>query len=116
MTDTRAVLCQVDDIDNPGSIAAAVTIGEEVVDILVVRRDAEIRAYLNRCPHTGAPLDWTPGQFLSLDGRHIQCAMHAALFEIGDGTCIEGPCAGDRLEPVPLVIEGGIVRFEAGQG
>jgi nitrite reductase/ring-hydroxylating ferredoxin subunit len=114
MTETRPVVCRLDDIASPGSIAATVTIGEEDVDVLVVRKGAGIRAYRNRCPHTGAPLDWTPGQFLSADGKHIQCAMHAALFEIEDGSCIEGPCAGDRLEPVPLVIEGDTVLLGAG--
>jgi nitrite reductase/ring-hydroxylating ferredoxin subunit len=50
-----------------------------------------------------------PDQFLSLDNLHIQCATHDALFNLHDGTCVAGPCAGDRLTGVPLQLESGNV-------
>lgn len=74
-------------------------------DLFVVRRDAAVFAYENRCPHTGAPLDWAPHRFLDHEREFIQCAMHGALFEIETGRCVHGPCAGQRLKSVPVRIE-----------
>ena len=65
-------------------------------------------AYLNRCPHTGAPLNWQPEQFLNFDNDMIQCALHGALFRIEDGHCLHGPCQGQALQALPL-------RYEQGQ-
>ena len=84
-------------------------IAGQMSDILVVRREAHVYGYLNTCPHTGGPLDWVPDQFLDLTHEYIQCATHAALFRITDGLCVHGPCAGDALTPVPLVVEDGEV-------
>lgn len=70
--------------------------------VVVVRRDGALRAYRNRCPHTGVPLEWLPDVFLDPEGEHLQCATHAALFRIGDGHCIAGPCAGRGLQPLPV--------------
>jgi nitrite reductase/ring-hydroxylating ferredoxin subunit len=78
-------------------------------DVFVVRKHGEVYAYLNRCPHTGGPLDWVPDQFLSLDGQHIQCATHAALFRIDDGFCIAGPCSGQSLAQLPVIVKDGEV-------
>ena len=62
----------------------------------------------------GTPLDWVPDRFLSSDGRFIICATHGAEFTITDGTCISGPCKGDRLTPVEAVILDGIVHVSPG--
>jgi nitrite reductase/ring-hydroxylating ferredoxin subunit len=79
-----------------------------------VRRDDQIMIYVNACPHLGVPLDWAPDRFLSTDGRHIVCSMHGALFEFGTGFCLQGPCAGDRLEVVPFeIVDGRIMVDEA---
>ena len=92
-------LCRVSDLDDPGSMGFEVDWGEtEVLSLFVVRRDGAVFAYRNRCPHTGAPLEWQPDQFLDYDGSFIQCAMHGALFDISNGRCLRGPCVGDQLE------------------
>jgi nitrite reductase/ring-hydroxylating ferredoxin subunit len=80
-------------------------------DVFLVRRHDELYAYLNRCPHTGGPLDWVPDQFLSLDGQHIQCATHAALFRIHDGFCVAGPCSGQSLVCLPVTVKAGEVHL-----
>lgn len=80
-----------------------------VTDIFLVRKAGEIRGYLNQCPHTGGPLDWVPDQFLDLDRRWIQCATHDALFNIDSGLCIAGPCSGQSLTSVELLLEGDII-------
>lgn len=80
------------------------TLGGKPQEIFLVRDESGLHGYLNRCPHTGSPLDWLPDQFLSLDKTEIQCATHDARFRIRDGICTSGPCIGDRLTPLVLRI------------
>ena len=68
----------------------------------VVRHGGLVRAFLNQCPHTGAPLNWNPDDFFSADGRWIQCSLHGALFDPDDGRCVAGPCTGERLQALPI--------------
>lgn len=99
-------LCRLDEI--PEGDSKGFEIGAQ--HLFVVRRGGRIYAYENRCPHTGAPLDWVPNRFLSADGALIQCANHDARFRIEDGLCVAGPCAGASLTPVPVaVIDGRLV-------
>jgi nitrite reductase/ring-hydroxylating ferredoxin subunit len=107
------VVCRLEELQDPGSRGVTVERGGRLHDVIVVRRGRQAFCYLNRCPHTGSPLDWMPDQFLSLDKNHIQCATHAALFRIDDGVCISGPCNGDALTPVPVVVESGKVILPA---
>lgn len=65
--------------------------------LLAVRRDGQVYAYSNRCPHRGIPLEWQPNQFLDHSHSMIQCATHGALFLIESGECVAGPCAGQSL-------------------
>jgi nitrite reductase/ring-hydroxylating ferredoxin subunit len=102
-------LCRLDDLEDPGSRGFPVLYAGGVLDILVVRRGGHVYGYHNTCPHTGGPLDWVPDQFLDLAREYIQCATHGALFRIADGVCVYGPCAGDRLRPVPMAVEDGEV-------
>lgn len=119
---TRHTLCMLDDIGDPGSRGFAVDIGaDEPLRLFVVRKDDVFAAYRNSCPHTGAPLEWQPDQFLDLDNSFIQCAIHGALFRPEDGYCVRGPCAGDALRPLTLEIDNGEVclvvseaEYEAG--
>lgn len=97
-------LCSVEDIPEGGSRAFVVRVSDIAQDIFLVRREHDVVAYSNSCPHTKGPLDWVPGQFLNLAGDLIQCATHDALFRIEDGLCISGPCAGQSLLPVPIRI------------
>jgi len=69
-----------------------------------VHKDGQFFAYVDSCPHTGAPLEWQEDQFLDLDKALIQCAIHDARFLIDTGDCIAGPCQGERLEALPLII------------
>ncbi len=67
-----------------------------------IRKDGEIYAYRNSCPHLGIPLDWQPNQFLDTEGELIECSTHGALFLIETGECISGPCSGDALKPIAI--------------
>ncbi len=72
------------------------------LQVLLVRWNNRLHAYVNRCPHTGVNLDWVPDRFLDHSGTWLQCATHGALFRIHDGFCVHGPCAGQSLQPVPV--------------
>ena len=84
--------------------------------IIVVRTPPHLHGYMNRCPHTGVNLDWTPDVFLDVTGTLLQCAMHGALFRFEDGYCIFGPCAAQSLTPIALHVREGIVEAEIPDG
>ena len=79
--------------------------------VILLRRGAQVWAYVNRCPHFSLPLDFEPGQFATYDGQIVMCAHHSAMFRFDDGFCIDGPCAGHRLDPIDVVIADGTVRL-----
>lgn len=68
------------------------------LQLLLVRREGQVYAYQNRCPHRGIPLEWQPDQFLDASNSLIQCATHGALFLIESGECVAGPCSGHSLK------------------
>ncbi|MCF8482041.1 MAG: Rieske 2Fe-2S domain-containing protein [Rhodospirillum sp.] len=78
--------------------------------VFVVRHDSGVRGYVNRCPHNRIPLDFKPDDFLNLGKTHIQCATHGALFLMGDGLCVEGPCRGKRLDAFPVTVLNGRIQ------
>jgi nitrite reductase/ring-hydroxylating ferredoxin subunit len=72
--------------------------------ILVVRWGRQVFGYVNKCPHDGVNLDWERNQFFDSNGIRLMCGKHGALFELGTGQCLEGPCKGRGLTPVALTI------------
>lgn len=102
----RIPLLKLHELKDPDSRGFTLTTGQGTLEVLVVHKGGEVYGYVNRCPHTGVNLDWMPDQFLDPSNGFIQCATHGALFRIDDGVCLRGPCAGDRLRPITLQIEG----------
>jgi nitrite reductase/ring-hydroxylating ferredoxin subunit len=103
--DNKTLICALDRLSDPGSYGFSLQLDDRRVEGFVVRRDGDFFAYRNSCPHTGAPLDWVDHQFLDIEGSLIQCAVHDARFLIETGECVFGPCPGQRLESLPIVIE-----------
>ena len=68
------------------------------LNLLAVRRDGQVHAYINRCPHRGIALEWRPDDFLDDSRSLIRCATHGALFLIESGECVAGPCSGQSLK------------------
>ena len=97
-------LCVLNELPEGASRGFSIDTGRGWLELFLVRRNGRIRAYRNSCPHTGAPLDWVPDQFLNPAGDLIQCATHDALFRIEDGLCVAGPCAGQALTPVSVAV------------
>ncbi len=73
---------------------------------IVVRTSDGIRAFLNECRHLPVPLDALRGEVLDPTGRWLMCRTHGALFRLRDGLCVEGPCEGLPLHPVPIFQDG----------
>ncbi|MEJ1964589.1 MAG: Rieske 2Fe-2S domain-containing protein [Gammaproteobacteria bacterium] len=99
------VICSLDDI--PSRRAKAFQLlrraedgSEKAFSIFIVRWGSQVFGYVNECPHNQVNLDWERNQFLDPNGLRLMCGKHGALFEIGTGRCVEGPCAGERLTPV----------------
>lgn len=105
-----AVLCRLDEIADPGAKTLCFGEGAAVFIGFVVRKDGRIRGYVDRCPHARRPLAAVDDRYLTRDGELILCSAHGALFRIEDGVCIAGPCAGQRLVPWPVAVDGEIVR------
>ena len=99
------LICTLDRLSDPGSYGFSLQAGGQPVEGFVVKRDGEVFAYRNSCPHTGAPLDWVDHQFLDIEGALIQCAVHDARFLIDTGECVSGPCPGQSLEALPIRVE-----------
>ena len=108
-----APLCRLDDIPDHGSNGFYADGADGRLLYMAIRRGNKVFVYENRCPHTGLPLDFQPGRFLTADGALIQCSNHGAQFRIKDGFCVSGPCEGDSLKAVKTEIRDGRVFVAA---
>jgi nitrite reductase/ring-hydroxylating ferredoxin subunit len=54
-------------------------------------------------------LDYGLGRFFTRDGRYLICQTHSALYDPLSGLCVEGPCAGQKLRPIPLKVKDGLI-------
>ncbi len=108
-------LCRLDELPDGGSRGFAAASGG-FVGLFAVRQGEHVMVYVNACPHVGLPLDWQPDKFLTADGTRIVCAVHGAQFAIDTGRCVQGPCAGDFLEPVAVSIVDGVITVPADAG
>ena len=112
--DTERVLCAVEDLAEKRCRAFKLGEGPWPLSGFVVRKGSALRAYQNRCPHAGHPLNLRPDCFLTPDGSLIVCSSHGALFEIDTGYCVDGPCAGASLVPIPVQVMAGHVMLAPG--
>ena len=95
-----------------GELAEVEAVIDGDAESLILHRSGdEVRAWLNVCPHAGRRLDWAPGQFLKSKDGLLVCAAHGASFELGKGECVAGPCRGDSLRSVAVVVIDGEVRL-----
>ena len=87
--------------------------GEEQIEGFLINWHGQIYAYHNSCPHTGVSLNWAPNQFLDIKERFIQCGLHGALFEPDTGFCIHGPCLGQYLQTIRVIIRPELRRSQS---
>jgi nitrite reductase/ring-hydroxylating ferredoxin subunit len=112
--DVERVVCRVTELESHGVRAFTIGGGDWPLRGFVVRAGAHLRAYVNRCPHAGHPLNLLPERFFTPDGALLLCSSHGAMFEKLTGYCVAGPCAGRSLTPVPLTVRSGFVMLADG--
>ena len=102
-------LITLDSIEDGGFAEIEALVDGDAESLIVHRDGADVRAWLNVCPHAGRRLDWAPGKFLKSREGHLVCAAHGASFELAGGTCIAGPCRGDALRAIAVEVRAGEV-------
>ncbi|MCC7257123.1 MAG: Rieske (2Fe-2S) protein [Gammaproteobacteria bacterium] len=109
------VACRLEDLTDPGTREFFVGEGDWPFRGVVVRRDGNVYAYANRCPHQGHPLNLAEDDFLVTvaGGQVLRCASHGALFVPETGLCVAGPCSGRSLRALACRVEGGAVLVRA---
>lgn len=101
---TSTLLCRLDDLPE-GDARGFDPEGTGQDSVLVVRHGARLHAYRDLCPHYGdTPMAWRRHAYLDAARRHIVCAAHGALFDIASGACVRGPCLGQSLTPLRLLV------------
>ncbi len=74
--------------------------------LFVVRWHGQLHGWRNACPHIdGAPMAWRRDGYLNADGTRIVCHAHGAEFMPDTGLCVQGPCRGERLSRLELVVD-----------
>ena len=104
-------LIALDALKNGGLTEVEAVIDGDAESLILHRDGDTVRAWLNVCPHAGRRLDWAPGQFLQSRDGLLVCAAHGASFELAKGDCVAGPCRGDSLRAIDVVVVDGEVRL-----
>lgn len=116
MTNDLPELVRIEQIDDGGFAEVEAALDGDAESLILYREGATVRAWLNVCPHAGRRLDWAPGQFLKTKDGLLVCAAHGASFELQQGECVGGPCRGDRLREVAVVVRDGAVFLAGPEG
>ncbi|MDD1963015.1 Rieske 2Fe-2S domain-containing protein [Pseudomonas sp. 39004] len=83
--------------------------------VLALRWRGQVRVYRNLCPHLDVAMQYRKDRFMSGDGRHIVCFAHGALFQPDNGSCVLGPCLGQSLQALMVMVDvSGNVWLEEG--
>jgi nitrite reductase/ring-hydroxylating ferredoxin subunit len=89
--------------------------GALATSVLVGKVGGTVRAYANVCRHHPLPLDYDAPEGagpMALDGLHLECHQHGALYRPTDGLCTDGPCRGESLYAAGVEEhEGGVTVF-----
>src|SRR5262245_62333984 len=79
-----------------------VMLWNEVVRAFALRFEGRVVAFVNRCAHVAAEMDWQPGEFLDDTREWIICSLHGAVYDPRTGHCVAGPCVRGRLIEVAV--------------
>jgi nitrite reductase/ring-hydroxylating ferredoxin subunit len=104
-----AIIAEADAAPEGGAVAIDFSAGEMRFSLLLVRKNGALYAYENLCPHAHYPLERPDGRVVVQQGRYIVCTAHGASFDAETGACVGGPCIGEKLTPLPIRVENGVV-------
>ena len=99
------ILCHLEEIEDGEGKGFVFGRGLARRELVVVRAGRRVYGYVNACPHQGTPLEMEPDRFMNADGSYLLCRTHGALFQIEDGYCVAGPCAGDALTAIEVGLD-----------
>lgn len=94
-------LASVDDVPEGGVLV--------VGELLLMRCEGVVAAFRNRCPHAGFSMVRADGSVIVQEQRYLVCPVHGASFALKDGACAGGPCNGDGLSPIAIVVRDGAI-------
>lgn len=101
---TEVFLCRGDALAE-GQSRGFDPLGEGRDTVLLVRHGGKVFGWRDACPHHGGtPMAWRKDAYLNADRTRIVCAAHGAQFDIASGLCTLGPCLGQSLQRVDIVI------------
>jgi nitrite reductase/ring-hydroxylating ferredoxin subunit len=110
MHDAARPLCASADLVEKGAaVVFDVRHFREPARAFALRFEGRVVAYLNRCAHVPAEMDWLPGEFLDSSREFIICSIHGAEYAPLSGRCVAGPCGRGRLQPIETFEQGGAV-------
>ena len=95
-------LCNENELEENKAKGFSTSGDKEQQDIILIKRDGQVYAYKNNCPHTGVNLNWQPDEFMDLESFYLQCSVHGALFNVEDGLCVRGPCVNQSLSALSI--------------
>jgi nitrite reductase/ring-hydroxylating ferredoxin subunit len=97
------VLARLADLADPCAVVVEIEHEGARHSLILTRAGDRISAFRNKCPHAGYPLQRADGRILLQENRYIVCGAHAASFTL-DGQCAGGPCNGEALERVRVIV------------
>ena len=104
MDEPAVFLCRLDDLPDGGSRGFDPW-REGQDSVLLVRQGECVHGWRDACPHHGGtPMAWRKDAYLNAAGDRIVCAAHGAQFDIETGACTLGPCLGQSLQAVELIV------------
>lgn len=102
-------ICSDSDIKEGQTIKFEIQSGSAPRDGVLLRKNGELKAFYNECPHIGLALDWDDNDFFSSDGSQLVCKNHGATFDPSTGDCLQGPCQGIGLKPIEIEVLGNLI-------
>ncbi len=103
MADNARVICDSSALREGGTgVRFKVQTADGEQSAFAVRYDGQVYAYINRCAHVPVELDWMNGDFFDYSKLYLICTVHGAAYLPESGLCVQGPCPGKRLQPVPV--------------
>ena len=104
-----AALTRHDDVPDAGAVVVYAGEGDARVALILTRHGGGVSCFRNRCAHANYPLQRADGRIVVQEGRFLVCAAHGASYTLTDGACAGGPCNGDGLERIAIVVRDGVV-------
>lgn len=102
-------LARREDVPDAGAVVIYAGEGDARVSLILTRQGEAIACFRNRCAHANYPLQRADGRIMVQDARYLVCAAHGASYALTDGACAGGPCNGEGLERIAIVVRDGLV-------